>query len=111
MSASPPHGSDVPTIRLNDAHETVVGRILLVVFFLVSAATTDVMMGMSLFVLLCASMIVFYPVMLGIRSYCYRNGISTWPRRRLMLAAPLALAFWFFLEMNRWLHHALEFHH
>lgn len=109
MSADLSTNSNIPPVRLNYAHETVVGRILLLVFIFVSAASTDVMMGMSLFFFFCISMIVIYPIMLGIRSYCYRNGISTWPRRRLMLAVPLALALWLFLETNRWLHHPIEF--
>jgi hypothetical protein len=49
MSADLSTNSNIPPVRLNYAHETVVGRILLLVFIFVSAASTDVMMGMSLF--------------------------------------------------------------
>ena len=87
-------------MSINYAHQTPVGRIVVLIFLVVAAATGDVMGGMALFVGLSASLVLFYPILSLIRYLCLRWGVGTLHRRLIMLAPPLLLAIWVFSFTN-----------
>jgi hypothetical protein len=109
MQPSPTEPPKPASISPNFAHETPVCRIVLAAICAVSVASTDAMMGMTIFVFSCLAVIVFSPVLWWLRSYGYRAGMTTVRRRALMLAMPLAFLFWIFMETNRFMHDAVEF--